>query len=97
MKKYILRLILFFLVMGLQVGCEFKNELISEIGLVRDKKHQHKWAGGLAKWRVLAHLCSDQPTGSYPANDTQAEERLFHRCDRGPTWHRIDAGAWRAA
>ena len=28
MKKYILRLILFFLVMGLQVGCEFKNELI---------------------------------------------------------------------
>jgi len=50
MNKSILRLILFFLVMGLQVGCEFKNELIEH------SLERLNWGGGDEESRRVRDL-----------------------------------------
>jgi hypothetical protein len=54
MKKYILRLILFLLVMGLQVGCEFKNELIEH------SLERLNWGGGDEESRRVRDLLVEE-------------------------------------
>ena len=54
MNKSILRLILFFLVMGLQVGCEFKNELIEH------SLERLNWGGGDEESRRVRDLLVEE-------------------------------------
>jgi hypothetical protein len=54
MNKSILRLILFFLVMGLQVGCEFKNELIEH------SLERLNWGGGDEESRRVRDLLIEE-------------------------------------
>ena len=54
MNKSILRLILFFLVMGLQVGCEFKNELIEH------SLERLNWGGGDEESRRVCDLLVEE-------------------------------------
>ncbi len=54
MNKSILRLILFFLVMGLQVGCEFKNELIE------NSLERLNWGGGDEESRRVRDLLIEE-------------------------------------
>ena len=54
MNKSILRLILFFLVMGLQVGCEFKNELIEH------SLDRLNWGGGDEESRRVRDLLIEE-------------------------------------
>ena len=54
MNKSILRLILFFLVMGFQVGCEFKNELIEH------SLERLNWGGGDEESRRVRDLLIEE-------------------------------------
>ena len=54
MNKSILRLILFFLVVGLQVGCEFKNELIEH------SLERLNWGGGDEESRRVRDLLVEE-------------------------------------
>ena len=54
MNKSILRLIPFFLVMGLQVGCEFKNELIEH------SLERLNWGGGDEESRRVRDLLIEE-------------------------------------
>lgn len=54
MKKYILRLILYFLTLGLQVGCEFKNELIEH------SLERLNWGGGDEESRRVRDLLIEE-------------------------------------
>jgi len=54
MNKSILRLILFFLVMGLKVGCEFRNELIE------NSLERLNWGGGDEESRRVRDLLIEE-------------------------------------
>ena len=54
MKKYILRLILYFLALCLQVGCEFKNEMIEH------SLERLNWGGGDEESRRVRDLLIEE-------------------------------------